>query len=225
MDALAERSAANADPLKLTLIESLLRRAVEARPAVAAHLVGRANGHLLALENRDVADTKASIQSLSESWKAEWQALLQDMQPQTQVDEDESSLDRQYREQEQVLLASLGVESAALRAAAAEPSDEKAPFPQLKAAQKLRIAKVRQHQRQRVSRALEAQPESPGPLNPQMLAIKALAQMQTLSPHYLERFVSYLDTLLLLAQSEGESVSAKSGKKASPSRRRPSRKK
>ena len=47
-------------------------------------------------------------------------------------------------------------------------------------------------------------PQNPGPLNPQMLAIKSLSTMRELSPDYLNRFVSYVDTLLWLERSEAQ---------------------
>ena len=58
-----------------------------------------------------------------------------------------------------------------------------------------------------VSQALAEVPEAAGPLNPQRLATRSLAAMHDLSPHYLSRFVSYIDTLFWLEQAE------KSGKR------------
>ncbi|MBE9540185.1 MAG: DUF2894 domain-containing protein [Proteobacteria bacterium] len=52
-----------------------------------------------------------------------------------------------------------------------------------------------------VSRAIEEIPEGAGPLNPQKLIVQSLASMRDLSPHYLNRFVSYIDTLLWLEEA------------------------
>ena len=49
-----------------------------------------------------------------------------------------------------------------------------------------------------VARAIQVRPETPGPLNGQMLATRSLATLRQLSPEYLSRFVSYIDTLLWL---------------------------
>lgn len=53
-----------------------------------------------------------------------------------------------------------------------------------------------------VARALKEVPEDAGPLNPQMLVIRSLTTMRELSPQYLNRFVSYMDTLLWLEQAD-----------------------
>ncbi|MEM8497925.1 MAG: DUF2894 domain-containing protein [Pseudomonadota bacterium] len=48
-------------------------------------------------------------------------------------------------------------------------------------------------------------PDAFGPLNPQKLLIRSLESMRELSPHYLNRFVGYIDTLVRL--EEGAKVS------------------
>ena len=53
-----------------------------------------------------------------------------------------------------------------------------------------------------VTQALAEVPEDCGPLNPQRLATRSLETMRDLSPHYLSRFVSYIDTLFWLEQAE-----------------------
>jgi hypothetical protein len=53
-----------------------------------------------------------------------------------------------------------------------------------------------------VARAMKEVPEDAGPLNPQMLVIRSLTTMRELSPQYLNRFVSYMDTLLWLEQAD-----------------------
>lgn len=52
-----------------------------------------------------------------------------------------------------------------------------------------------------IARAINEGPENPGPLNPQMLAIKSLTQMRDLSPAYLRRFASHIETLLWLEKN------------------------
>ena len=54
------------------------------------------------------------------------------------------------------------------------------------------------HSNRVVARAIQVRPETPGPLNAQMLATRSLATLRKLSPEYLSRFVSYIDTLLWL---------------------------
>lgn len=64
---------------------------------------------------------------------------------------------------------------------------------------------LRQHQwqrdiAQRIARAIDSAPEDPGPLNPRMLAIRALTAMGERSPAYQRRFVAWLDTLVWLEE-------------------------
>jgi len=54
-----------------------------------------------------------------------------------------------------------------------------------------------------VRQAIKEGPENPGPINPHMLAIRSLSTMQRLSPHYLKRFVSYIDTIFWLEEAGG----------------------
>jgi len=49
-----------------------------------------------------------------------------------------------------------------------------------------------------VTQAIEQAPENAGPLNSHMLVVRSLALMRDISPDYLNRFVSYVDTLLCL---------------------------
>ncbi len=52
-----------------------------------------------------------------------------------------------------------------------------------------------------ITKAINQGPESPGPLNPQMLAINSILQMRELSPEYLRRFTVYIETLLWLEKN------------------------
>lgn len=51
-----------------------------------------------------------------------------------------------------------------------------------------------------VKKAIEQAPEHAGPLNSHLLVLRSLALMRAVSPDYLNRFVSYVDTLLWLDQ-------------------------
>lgn len=52
-----------------------------------------------------------------------------------------------------------------------------------------------------ITRALDEAPENAGPLNAHQLVIRALNTMGDIAPEYLNRFVSYVDTLLWLDQA------------------------
>ena len=53
-----------------------------------------------------------------------------------------------------------------------------------------------------VAQALNQAPKNAGPINSHMLVLQALTQMRDISPDYLNRFTSYVDTLLALDQVE-----------------------
>jgi hypothetical protein len=54
----------------------------------------------------------------------------------------------------------------------------------------------------RVVQALDQAPKNAGPINSHMLVLRSLAMMRDISPDYLNRFTSYVDTLLCLEQGE-----------------------
>ena len=53
----------------------------------------------------------------------------------------------------------------------------------------------------KVQRALQREPRNAGPLNSHMLVLRTIELMRGLSPDYLARFVTQLDTLLWLEQA------------------------
>lgn len=57
-----------------------------------------------------------------------------------------------------------------------------------------------------VTQALEHAPKNAGPINSHMLVLRSLALMRDISPDYLNRFMSYADTLLCLDQCEKEKL-------------------
>ena len=60
--------------------------------------------------------------------------------------------------------------------------------------------------------AMKQAPQNAGPINSHMLVLRSLAMMQAISPDYLSRMVSYVDTLLFL--DPGETVVPVKRKKA-----------
>ena len=52
--------------------------------------------------------------------------------------------------------------------------------------------------------AMKQAPINAGPINSHMLVLRSLAMMQEISPEYLNRMVSYVDTLLALNPGEKE---------------------
>jgi hypothetical protein len=56
-----------------------------------------------------------------------------------------------------------------------------------------------------VAQALDQAPKNAGPINSHMLVLRSLALMRDTSPDYLNRFMSYVDTLLCLDQGDAKS--------------------
>jgi hypothetical protein len=56
-----------------------------------------------------------------------------------------------------------------------------------------------------VAQALDQAPKNAGPINSHMLVLRSLVLMRDISPDYLNRFMSYVDTLLCLDQGDAKS--------------------
>lgn len=71
---------------------------------------------------------------------------------------------------------------------------------------------------QQVAQALHRAPENAGPLNSHKLMLRSLGLMQSLSPDYLRRFLSQVDSLLWLEQAgtKPSGSAAKPGRKGRP---------
>lgn len=63
-----------------------------------------------------------------------------------------------------------------------------------------------------VDQIINERPANMGPLNPQMLLVRSIESMRHLSPHYLSRFITYIDALLRL-EDAGKKPAKRRGKK------------
>ncbi len=84
----------------------------------------------------------------------------------------------------------------------AQPASVTAPQRELGTLRDFRGAWSRLFAEQRLRQALAHVPQQAGPLNSHHLVHRALATMQEISPAYLQRFVSHVDTLLWLEQQQ-----------------------
>ena len=75
---------------------------------------------------------------------------------------------------------------------------------ELKTVRESRAAWARMSVDRQLSQAMKQAPVNAGPINSHMLVLRSLAMMQDISPDYLSRMVSYIDTLLALAPGEVE---------------------
>lgn len=75
---------------------------------------------------------------------------------------------------------------------------------ELKAIRKFRDTWSKLSIDRQVTQALEQAPKNAGPINSHMLVLRSLLLMRDISPDYLNRFISYADTLLALDPGEKE---------------------
>ena len=80
--------------------------------------------------------------------------------------------------------------------------------PELKTIRKFRSTWAKLSADKQVAKALEHAPSNAGPINSHMLVLRSLALMRDISPDYLNRFLTYADTLLSLDQGEKEKPAA-----------------
>ncbi len=78
--------------------------------------------------------------------------------------------------------------------------------PELKTLSRFRSTWAKLSADQRLNRSLAKVPENAGPLNSHHLVHRSLTLMRDLSPEYLQRFLSYVDTLLWMDQANGNAV-------------------
>lgn len=132
-----------------------------------------------------------------------------------------SEVDKMLRTQQQEILSALA--TAEPESASTSQSPQTSGAPPLKSIKVLRQRSEQNSVEQRVDQAIERSPESPGPLNPQMLAIKALTTMRELSPQYLQRYMAYLDTLFWLDDVDTAANPSKGDKKKNAAKARKKR--
>ncbi|AGU50429.1 hypothetical protein VAPA_1c33430 [Variovorax paradoxus B4] len=80
------------------------------------------------------------------------------------------------------------------------PADDAAPTPELRTLRYFRSTWSRLSADRRLTQSLAKVPENAGPLNSHHLVHRSLMLMHELSPEYLNRFMSYVDTLLWVDQ-------------------------
>lgn len=74
--------------------------------------------------------------------------------------------------------------------------------PELRSVQRFRNTWSKLSVDRQVTQALHQAPANAGPINSHMLVLRSLALMRDISPEYLNRFISYADTLLCLHPDE-----------------------
>lgn len=216
LTALREANAHRFDPARFRFIESLLERAAHARAPVQDILQNKAHVALSAYRADQQAATEkvtckpSTVYASTIAKLLELRQILDQKQP--AFNSTASALERQLQEQENQSLAAAVYSVDTLT----EQNQEVTATGQkpLKASQKMQVFQQRRAIERRVEIAIQQGPESPGPLNPQMLALKSLTAMRDLSPQYLSRYVNYLDALFWIERAAERPEPAKPTKKA-----------
>ena len=202
LDKLAGRPLAAVHSIQLSHLQRLLGRAERQPPAVARILQQRCEQRLRQLESTASAQSIKSNASASGhlgspildlvaglNRTASEQALSSDRQ---------SEFERKLSQQEGRLLGE--VERCSDAGQKLPPTDQQSQsLVGLRASAGIRLSKKRSAKRRTIQRTFSSRPKDPGPLNPQMLALKMLDEMQAASPDYLARMLEYIDTLAALA--------------------------
>lgn len=184
------------DPVRLRHIEALLLRYERSAGALRGVLAGRLTA-VLASYRAAMPMTTPGCEARGHSASTIALAALRRSLDDPAGITEPASLADQLHEQELALVAT----AEHTTAAGATLAGPKA----LRAARHAQAAQVRQNARRALLRAQAQIPPDAGPLNPQRLACQSLQTMHALSPRYLTRLVSYLDTLFWLEQVDRES--------------------
>lgn len=95
-----------------------------------------------------------------------------------------------------------------------------APRVELKSVRYFRSTWSRLSAEKQVTEALDQAPKNAGPINSHVVVLRSLALMRDISPDYLNRFMSYVDTLLCLDQGgKGAPPAAKPPRTAKTARK------
>ncbi len=208
------------DPVRFQFIKSLVRRSTKERSAVASILQQKALSALNDYRTRQSRADNTADPHLGEKDDSEenpLRALLSTLELRASNSEQglqsgELSLTDFLRQQEKEVMTSIGGKPA--------KQSERASPEELSSVRLFRESLVKLNSDKLVTRVISEGPENPGPLNPQALVIKSLAAMRELSPDYLNRFVSYMDTLLWLEDASAKIRPAKTKKTGKRSRKR-----
>ncbi len=106
-------------------------------------------------------------------------------------------------------------------------SGQRGALAELKAVRVFRSTWARLSVDQQLTRSLARIPEQAGPLNSQLLVLRALTLMRDVSPAYLGRFMAYVDALTWLdeAAAAGPTVAVGAGRNEADKKRKPGRSK
>lgn len=195
LDTLARRAAAHEGSVR-RLLEAKLERAAAAFAERFAQARGAA-AELLTTTSKKHPQAAAELQRLfaGSDFKG-----LRHLQATLEAREQCAALAELVSQLEPALASAPGqphAPHATSRATAAA-----SPTLELKTVRESRATWARMSVGRQVSLAMKQAPQNAGPINSHMLVLRSLAMMQAISPDYLNRLVSYVDTLLSLDPGE-----------------------
>lgn len=209
MTALGAAGAMQFDPLRWHYIEALWRRASTSPGNVRRILDAKLKHALTTFEERFGAarrDAEAAITGATQSYPNEADTLRRLL-----ASGDVKAVHRTIaalhagtrRPSLAELVQQLDHHASANAVATVEARAEArtAARPELKAIRNFRTTWAKLSVDRQMARALAQAPKNAGPINSHMLVLRSLTAMRDISPDYLNRFMSYADTLLRLDQS------------------------
>jgi len=183
------------DPVRYNHATALLQKASQAREPVQVILCKKTLC-LLDKYQQDLIEAEENScrlprRSVAPKLLAELQGKLNNRHRRKASAGDAESISECLLEKEDATLAAAGFDTVSHQ----NPTE-------LQAYIALRASKKKFETDKLVDAIINDHPEVLGPLNPQLLLIRSLQSMRELSPHYLSRFVSYIDTLVRLEEAE-----------------------
>lgn len=176
---LREQGAQQLDPVGFRFLEALAGRTATCQGRLRVIVARRLQDAVDAYARR-WASAAASHVRPRQSPQGKWPAQTPGAPLQALMD-----LNHYLREQS---CAALGV---------GHPTDAVA-HPDMKSVRQFRATWSRGEAQNRLRKAIASGPENAGPLNSHRLVLRALELMGEVSPHYVQRFMSHVDGLLLL---------------------------
>ncbi len=204
LEALRLQGAALHDPVGLHYLEQLAGRALTQPAAVQRILLARLQPAMAALQaslqqaREQAGQTLAGVAADPPATRAALQALFDAC--------DYKGLQRLAAlPPAGAATTALGALARSAGAATAGPAPaafnaDHATRVELKSVRKFRNTWSKLSADQQLARALDQAPKNAGPINSHAVVLRSLAMMRDISPDYLNRFISYVDTLLCLDQ-------------------------
>lgn len=194
----------NCDDIRLKIADALIKRARDAKPEVQRVLMVKAEKNIDDFETsvhcKKIHDGVQSAPAQQDTLMA-LMASIQPTLPEVTEKSRGVEFDEYLLQQESNILQSLVDADQAAVAASSSASSIKTALSRSGRYQK--HSQLQKSADRLVNIAIEQSPENPGPLNPDMLSIKALKLLRDLSPQYLNRFVAYIDSLIWIEEAAG----------------------